>query len=84
MTEIPTKDSFTIKYPSEMDNRENKISNGLARMLNRNQNSQFPSNQDVFVGNPGLRSSYFESFYQAQLAEIASESKSFMESAVSI
>ncbi|RED97436.1 hypothetical protein [Marinoscillum furvescens] len=67
-----------------MENRKNKISNGLAKMLNQNQNSQFPTNQDVFVGNPSLRSSYFESFYQAQLAEIASESRSFVDSAVGV
>lgn len=59
-----------------MLNKENKISKGLDKLLNSKRPNQFPTNQDVFVGDPNIRSNYFEAFYQAQLAEIAySESK---------
>ncbi|MEQ8472258.1 MAG: hypothetical protein RIC35_13785 [Marinoscillum sp.] len=60
----------------EMLNRENKISRGLTKLLNSKKASHFAHNQDVFIGDPEIRNSYFESFYQAQLTEIAySESK---------
>ncbi|WP_421869948.1 hypothetical protein [Marinoscillum sp.] len=60
-----------------MFDRENKISKGLDKLLNSNRNNQFPTNQDVFVGDPAMRNNYFESFYQAQLAEIAYSKNKF-------
>ena len=59
-----------------MFDRENKISKGLDKLLKSKKNNQFNTQHDVFVGDPALRNNYFESFYQAQLAEIAySENK---------
>ncbi|MEQ9307186.1 MAG: hypothetical protein RJQ14_24945 [Marinoscillum sp.] len=54
-----------------MLDRENKISRGLTKLLKSKKGQHFPSNQDVFLDDPEVRNSYFESFYQAQLAEIA-------------
>lgn len=53
-----------------MGDRQNKISNGLSKLLKSKKTNHFYS-QDIFVGNPGMRNSYFDSFYQAQLTEIA-------------
>ncbi|MBR07385.1 MAG: hypothetical protein CMP48_06825 [Rickettsiales bacterium] len=62
--------SFIIDIDMMLD-RENKISKGLDKLLNSKKSNQFPNHQDVFIGDPAVRNSYFESFYQAQLAEIA-------------
>ncbi len=54
-----------------MGDRKNKISRGLNQLLNSKKTNEFFQNDDVFVGNPSMRNSYFDSFYQAQLTEIA-------------
>lgn len=59
-----------------MLNKENKISKGLDKLLKSKKPNQFPNPHDIFVGDPAMRTNYFEAFSHAQLAEIAySESK---------
>lgn len=57
-----------------MENRKNKISHGLNKLLNSKGDNHFYRNHDVFVGNPETRNNYFDQFYTAQLAEIVSNS----------
>ncbi len=54
-----------------MGDRKNKISRGLNKLLKSKRSNHFPI-QDVFLSDPENRANYFDSFYQAQLAETAS------------
>ncbi|WP_258097940.1 hypothetical protein [Marinoscillum pacificum] len=69
------KNSFITEIEM-MVNRENKISKGLDKLIKSKRSNHFPNSQDIFVGDPAVRSNYFDAFYQAQLTEIAySEAK---------
>ncbi len=52
--------------------RENKISRGLSNLLSRKQVSHFETSPELFIENPRAVNAYFNSFSEAQLAEIAS------------
>ncbi len=68
--------SFTTDI-AMMFNRKNKISKGLDKLIKSNSSNQYPKNQDIFIGDPAVRSNYFEAFNQAQLAEIAYSKSEF-------
>lgn len=55
-----------------MISRENKISRGLTKLLSRKNVSHFKTSPETFIEEPGKVNAYFNSFSEAQLAEIAS------------